>query len=202
MPVVVRKDNAIDINTIADQIDNCVVEFFDNRNIDINDISQCRSIPHNIVTLCMRYIYEQLFKPSKPLPNNQKSLLDYNDINQLSIVTDKFLDWCLWFNKSLGLVPFSYMTGIDERTLYRWLSEGEELNPERYQLLKSIQTGHKQAQINLLNDSPVGSMAVANNDHETGLEWSKNQLQQIASNAVYLIPSERTDRLKLDKLDD
>ena len=51
----------------------------------------------------------------------------------------------------------------------------------------------------MLNDTPVGALAVANNDHETGLEWSKNQLQQIAQNAVYLLPSERVDRLRLDK---
>ena len=66
-------------------------------------------------------------------------------------------------------------------------------------LLKSIQEGHKQQQINLLNDSPVGALAVANNDIETGLEWSKQQALMQASNTVFLLPSERLDKLKLPK---
>jgi hypothetical protein len=54
-------------------------------------------------------------------------------------------------------------------------------------------------QINLLNSSPVGALAVANNDIETGLEWSKQQAAQLAQNTVYILPSERMERLKLDK---
>ena len=56
-------------------------------------------------------------------------------------------------------------------------------------------------QISLLNDSPVGALAVANNDSETGLKWAANQIQTITNNTVYYLPSERTDRLNLDKLD-
>ena len=75
-------------------------------------------------------------------------------------------------------------------------------NPARFKVLKSIQECHKLAQINLLNDTPVGALAVANNDVETGLEWSKQQAQQIGQNAIYILPSERMDRLKLDKPQD
>ena len=79
------------------------------------------------------------------------------------------------------------------------MSRTDELNIKRSQVLKNIQEGHKQQQINLLNDTPVGALSVANNDSETGLEWCKQQAAQIAQNAIYILPSERMNRLKLDK---
>ena len=65
-------------------------------------------------------------------------------------------------------------------------------------MLKNIQECHKVQQIGLLNDTPVGALAVANNDHETGLEWSKNQMQ-VTAQSVYFLPSERVDRMRLAK---
>ena len=95
-------------------------------------------------------------------------------------------------------MSFSYMTGIDYSTLWDWLQpEGERLNPERTKLLKNIKEWHKAAQIGLLNESPVGSLAVANNDTETGLEWSSKQALNVPQNAVFLIPSERVKRLQI-----
>lgn len=200
MPVVVRKDNAININTISAQIDNCVIRFFDNFNIDINDMSSIKTIPHNTLSLCMRFIYQELFKPDHNMINNQKSLIDYNDNVMLELLANKFLELCLRFNKSLGLMSFGFMIGCDYSTLMRWLSDRES-NPVRYDILKSIQEGHKAVHIGLLNDTPVGLLATANNDTETGLNWSANQAQQITNNTVYYLPSERTDKLHLEKLD-
>ena len=190
--------NYINIATISDEIDKCVVEFFTRYNIDIYDIQQIRTVPHNIVNLCFRYIYKTLFKPDKPLYNNQKSKIDYDNIELLSVIADKFIDICAMFNKSFGLMSFSYMTGISYTTIYNTLQNGEQLNPERLNVLKNIQECHKVAQISLLNDAPVGALAVANNDTETGLQWSANQTQQITANTVYLIPSERSNRLALE----
>lgn len=96
-------------------------------------------------------------------------------------------------------MSFSYLIGCSYTTLATWLKD--ELNPKRLLILKSIQENHKVAQVGLLNNSPVGALAVANNDTETGLEWSKNQVQQITNNTVYYLPSERTDKLNLEKLD-
>ena len=58
---------------------------------------------------------------------------------------------------------------------------------------------NKGALISNLKDTPVGALAVANNDTETGLEWSKNQQVQVTANQVFYLPSERTDKLKLDR---
>ena len=132
--------------------------------------------------------------------NNQKSLIDYNDTDLLQVLADKFIELCMRFNKSLGLMSFGFMIGCDYSTLMRWLSDRES-NPIRYDILKGIQEGHKVVHIGLLNETPVGALAVANNDIETGLNWSANQAQQITNNTVYLIPSERVNRLNLEKLD-
>ena len=97
-------------------------------------------------------------------------------------------------------MAFASMVGVDYKSIYTWMNETDpaKLNPERLRVLKNIQEHHKAEQINLLNQSPVGALAVANNDKETGLEWAKQQAPQIAAQTVYLIPSERAGRLGLE----
>lgn len=189
--------NYIDINTIESDIDNCVIEFMTLRNIDIYDINQCRTIPHNVLTLCMMSIYNKLFKPNHGLYNNQKSLIDYDNVELLSVIANKFIQWSLHFDKSMGLMQFSIMTGIHRVTLAEW-RDNRELNSARSDIINNICECHKMEQIGLLNNTPVGALAVANNDVETGLQWSANQTQQITANTVYLIPSERSNRLALE----
>ena len=188
--------NYININTIGEQIDNYVLEFFTQRNIDIMDVSQCRTVPHNILTLCMMGIYNNLFKPSKPLWNNQKSLIDYDNIELLSVIAAKFIELSLMFNKSLGLMQFSIMTGIHRQTLAEW-RDNERSNPARSDVINNICECHKMEHIGLLNDTPVGALAVANNDVETGLQWATKQAIAAGQQAVFLIPSERLNRLSI-----
>lgn len=115
------------------------------------------------------------------------------------IIVNCFLDICMLFNKALGIFSFGLFTGIDNSTLFRWLGpEGEKANPQRCYLLKTIKEYNQGALISNLKDTPVGALAVANNDIETGLQWSQNQVASITNNTVYMIPSERMDRLKLD----
>ena len=200
MPGKIPQDKYININTVCDDIDKCIDDFLLENGID-NDYKSIINIKHSTVTYMMTYIYKRLFKPDITLCNNQKSLIDYENIELLQVLGDKFIEICQRFNKSLGLMAFSYFIGCSYSTLVNWLND-DQSNPQRLQVLKSIQEGHKLQQINLLNESPVGVMAVANNDTETGLEWSKNQVAQLASNAVFLLPSERSGRLKLDKPSD
>lgn len=201
MPGSIPKDKYININTIEQQIDNVVISFFDKYHIDIYDLDQCKKVPHNTLNLCFREIYKQLFKPDITLCNNQRSLVDYNNNELLRVLANKFVEICQTFNKSLGLMSFSFMIGCEYSTIWKWLQNDEISNPTRLQILKSVQECHKLAQISLLNDTPVGALAVANNDKETGLNWSANQVQQVTNNTVYYLPSERSDKLKLDKLD-
>jgi hypothetical protein len=163
---------------------------------DISSPKDRKSITHNELNYCFRQVYEQLFKPDKPLYNNQKSKLNYDDIDTLRTLANTFLDICSMLNKSLGLVSFGCMVGLSSTTLYNWAHD-ERSNPERFAVVKYIQECHKLAQIGLLNDSPVGALAVANNDTETGLEWSRNNALQVASNTVFLLSSERAEKLRL-----
>ena len=93
-------------------------------------------------------------------------------------------------------MSFGYMIGADFTTLARWLND-EKSNPTRYKALKILQEGHKSQHIALLNESPVGALAVANNDTETGLEWATKQAVTAGQQAVFLIPSERLNRLQI-----
>ena len=187
--------NADDITDKVNQVFNdCVVSL----GYDPNSPADRKAITHNEVNYCLRQVYIKLFKPEKALYNNQKSLVNYDDIDLLTVLANVFIDLCFNFNKSLGLMSFSYLVGVDYTTLNRWLNDRES-NPKRYDVLKCIQENHKAAQIGLLNGSPVGALAVANNDKETGLEWAKNNAPTITNNTVYFLPSERADRLKLEQ---
>lgn len=198
-----NKIKYIDINTVCDDIDNVINDVLTELNIDAYDYKAITSIKHSTVNYMLTTVYKRLFKPDHNLPDNRKSLVDYNDIELLQVLANKFIDICQRFNKSLGLMSFSYMLGCSYSTLDNWLhADGDELNRARLEVLKSIQVSHKAQHIALLNDTPVGALAVANNDHETGLEWSKNNLQQLAGNTVYLIPSERSEKLALQKIDE
>lgn len=193
--------NVVNIDTISNDIMNNIELFFDKMNIDIYDINQRKQVNHNLLTAAFRDTYEKLFKPTSTLCNNQNSLIDYENLDLLQVIVNRYIDICLLFNKSLGIMPFSLLTGIHYTTLMRW-RDNPESNPKRCDIIKYLVECHKMEQVGLLNDSPVGALAVANNDKETGLNWAANNAQQIANNAVYLIPSERSGRLQLGKVDD
>ena len=53
--------------------------------------------------------------------------------------------------------------------------------------------------ISKLKDSTLGAVAVANNDVETGLRWTDNKAPQLQGGTVYILPSERVQRLKLEQ---
>lgn len=192
--------NFINTDTIATEVMQCINNSVISLGYDPMSPADRKAITHNEINYCLRQVFINLFKPDKPLYNNQNSMVDYDNIELLKILADVFIDVCMLFNKSLGLMSFSYMIGCNYKTIYNWLHD-EGANPERLQILQNIQEQHKNAQIGLLNNTPVGALAVANNDIETGLEWSKNQAAQITQNTVYLLPSERVDRMKLPKPD-
>lgn len=196
------KYNFIDVDSIKDEIYICFNKHlyelgFDDQGIDNRNERKPRYITHNHVNYILRQVYIDLFKPDQKLFNNQVSKIDYDDIKQLYIIANIFIDICSKYNKSLGLMSFSFLTGIDYTTLMQWLND-ESVNPQRTAILKSIQECHKAIHIGLLNESGVGQLATANNDAETGLNWSRNNAPGITAGAVYVLPSERVDRLKLE----
>lgn len=195
MPGSIPKDKYININTIEADIDKCIDDYLTMMGID-RDYKSLVNIKHQTVNGMFRYIYKCLFKPDRTLCNNQKTFVDLDNIELLQVLADKFIDICSDFNKSLGIMSFGYMIGVNYNTLSRWVND-EKSNPARYSVIKSIQEGHKAAQISLLNDTPVGALAVANNDVETGLQWATKQAIAAGQQAVFLIPSERLNRLSI-----
>ena len=183
-------------NKIDSVIDNILINEF---NLDISNYKELINIKHSSFNYILTNIYNSLFNPlNNTLINNQKSLLDYNDIILFDFLVDKFIYLCQRFNKSIGLYGFGYMIGADFATLAGWVSEeGQKLNPERFEALRKIQENHKAQHISLLNDSVVGQIAVANNDTETGLNWAEKQQQTTTTKEVYFLPSERIERLRL-----
>ena len=196
------KLNIINPDTIYNDIMSCVYDELNNMGfnkygIDDSNPKKQRIISHNQLNYIFKRVYINLFKPSKALYNNQKSLIDYDNIELLQNIADAFIDICNMLNKSLGLMSFSFMTGINYKTIYNDLHEnnGREINLSRMQIYKNIQEAHKAAQVALLNDSPVGALAVANNDIETGLQWAEKQATAAAANTVFILPSERLKTL-------
>ena len=196
MPGTIPKDKYININTVCDDIDKCIETFLTENGIE-RDYKTLTNLKHSTINYMLSYIYTNLFKPSTTLCNNQKSYVDYTNIELLQVLADKFINICQRFNKSLGLMSFGYMIGVSYTTIADWLSKSDELNSKRSLVLKSIQESHKAQHIGLLNDTPVGALAVANNDIETGLTWAQNQALNNAQTAVYILPSERLNRLQL-----
>lgn len=197
--------NYINNETLKDNILECFNKYlyilgFDEQGIDSSNERKPRYITHNQINYILRQIYNDILKPNKSLFNNQKSILNYDDIEQLNIIANIFIDICTKFNKSLGLMSFSFLSGIDYTTLIEWLND-KTVNPKRSAILKTVQESHKAIHISLLNESGLGQVAVANNDIETGLQWQQNTTQGINANAVYILPSERVDKLKLTKED-
>lgn len=190
--------NIINPDTLQADVDGLINIYCSKYGIDLEDYQTRTNIKHNEVNNILRFVYNNLFKPDKALYNNQKSLLDYNDINQLESAVDVFINVCMMFNKALGLWSFCIFTGIDDNTILRWYSEeGKRLNPKRWELLKSVKEYNKGALISNLKDTPVGALAVANNDVETGLQWATKQAIAAGQQAVFLIPSERLNRLSI-----
>ena len=191
-------NNVINTDSLQKQVDNLINVYCDKYGINLSSYKDRTNIKHNEVNNILRFIYNNLFKPNKPQISNKKSLLNYDDIEQLQAASDLFINICMLFNKSLGLYSFSMFTGIDDNTLLRWFSdEGKKLNPARWEILKNIKEFNKAALISNLKDTPVGALAVANNDTETGLEWATKQAITAGQQTVFLIPSERVNRLQL-----
>lgn len=193
-------DIKLNSDTIPYQVRLCIDDYCTEYNLDLSDYKTRSNIKHLEVANILRYVYNKLFKPSYNLPNNQKSIVDYSDNNQLYILADTFINICTMFNKSLGLYWFSRFIGCEFSTFDLWYKQGEA-NPERIRILNSVKEYNRDSLLAILKDNGVGALAVANNDNETGLNWNKQNAALQANNSVFLLPSERLERLRIEQQD-
>lgn len=191
----ISPDIKLNTDTIEYQIKLCIDDYCEQYGLDLSDYKQRSNIKHLELANILRYIYKKLLKPNIKLKNNQRSIIDYSDNEQLYIMAECFIDICTFFNKSLGLYWFSQFIGCDYQTILNWEQEPRESNPARFEILKAIKLYNRDSLIALLKDSTVGAIAIANNDIETGLKWSENNATQITNNSVFVLPSERRKML-------
>ena len=196
--------NSSDIVLLDELINNCIMEYCNKYNIDIMDAATRSKLNHMEAANIIRYINNSIL--SMPLEyryNNGyiNSLIDYDDNDLIIYLINKYLAICNFFNKSLGIYSLSVFLGVDNETINSWLYDhnGEKLNDGRALAVQKVQQYKARSLVNILQNSGIGALAVANNDKETGLNWAENAAPKLERETVYFLPSERMDRLKLDK---
>lgn len=160
---------------------------------DPDDSEALQKIRHNAFNAVLILTYEQLFKSEVRTMGLYSSILPYeyniNNIYILQTLVDVYIKLCKLCGKSTGIMGFCDFTGYSLQTLTVW--RGDPLNPARSVLIEKIYKENAHVLTNRLQDTPLGSVAVANNDEDTGLKWSANNQQNITKNTVFVLPGER-----------
>ena len=179
----------VDLEHLEENITGEFFAFLKKGGIEVDNIESLARIKHNVFESALLAVQYKLFKADKPGINNQKSLLPYTDnLELLDQLTDIYIRLCTMCNKSTGMDGFAALTGYSYQVLGLW--KEDELNPERLKILKKIAHNRKHIHINRLQDTPLGDVAVANNDQELGLNWAKNSAPQTNTVNAYILPGE------------
>ena len=193
--------NKIDLSRIDNDIEQYIIDYCIKYNIDLNDYRFLTTLRHSTINHLLTSIHNDLLSDKDYKPYLHNTNINYDSIEELTYFANKFIELCQRFNKSLGLYSFGCLISAAPPTLAEWLTEeGQKANPARAELLHMIQEKHKGQHVSLMNDTGLGLLAVANNDHETGLKWADNQRQAVERQAVYFLPSERLERLKIEPI--
>lgn len=184
-----RMPQSVDLEHLEENITGEFFAFLEKGGVEVNNIDSLAKIKHNVFESALLAVQIKLFRADKPGPNNQKSLLPYTDnLEILDQLTDIYIRLCTMCNKSTGMDGFAALTGYSYQVLGLW--KEDELNPERLKILKKIVHNRKHIHINRLQDTPIGDVAVANNDQELGLNWAKNSAPQTNTVTAYILPGE------------
>ena len=131
----------------------------DNRGIDLSRVTT------NQLKSLFRSCYNTLFKPNKKLPNNAASIIPYNTDN-ITTLLNIYIDISEYYNCMPSLFGFERYSGITEDTTQGYVTAA------RLELIKQRKTYIQ----NRLTESPVGSIALANNDIDTGLMYNRQNI--------------------------
>jgi hypothetical protein len=179
-----------DGDNIEDDIRGVFFDVLTRGGIDTNDIGALAKLRHNQFDGVLLQVFDTLYKPNGSLPDNKRSIIPFDDIDTLRRFVDVYISLCTLTDNDSTLQGFSFLTGIDQQTLWRW--SNDELNPERSYLVKRI-TETRQGMIeSKLSDNPIGATALANNSKSLGMMWSRNTAQLQNTKAVYIIPAEKS----------
>ena len=180
--------NKVDFEHLEENIKGCFFSFLERGGVDVENLDALARVKHNTFDCALMAVFEKLFKPEKNQPNNQRSLLPYNDNIILQQLVDIYFKLCNLTDNDSTLQGFERLTGFDYVTLARW--EGDELNPERCAIVKSIVKNRQGMIENKLSDHPIGATALANNSESLGLKWAVNSAPKISSVTAFVLPGE------------
>lgn len=146
-------------------------EYYKNATIDI--IQRCISdsgndpnkITANQLRAYFRQAYYTLFKPDKPTIANNQNNIPYTSSN-IEKLFNIYIDVCEMFSCIPSVYGFTRYTGIEEPTLYKYVTAA------RLQMLKS----RKDYLQNMLSNTPIGGIALANNDQDSGLMYNRQNI--------------------------
>ena len=172
---------AENITVIESQIEDRLIEYFQQRNIDITDLYTAYGIKQNTYNAMWKYCYNCLFKPMVKQPDNRNSTIDYNDIGQLNAICDAYLDVCFEYHIEPTFFGFCRLTGISRETIDRWQNNESrgKASFRWYDITKKIRDASQNYTRSELENTPVGQITKANNDEEKGLLYSRQQAQSL-----------------------
>ena len=171
-----------DIEYIKNRIDDAIIDFC----IDYN-ISDLKSETQNVFNGCLRYIYDNVFKPNKRNKLNDKvnSLLDYNNIELLIDVLNYYIYLCDIYSKSISVSSFCTMVGIDKTVIYDWYKGSvRNLNPLYSHVFKILDDERERSLSDLLisgKRQPIGLLAVLNHEKNWNLPGSSREIKHVVT---------------------
>ena len=177
MPDKYVKHPVIDINSIEQQIEGCMMDYLRRivPDLNYNDIVKIKTTTFKDG---FYYCYECLFRPQDKRQYQLKTNIDIGDIPLLSVIACKYLSLCSYYNKHLGLDGFCVLTGISHDTVNRW---GESPTGLYFDLVKTIRDCNRNSFEESLQDTDLGRMALANNSQTIGLNYGYTAAVQKAT---------------------
>ena len=171
-----------DIEYIKNRIDSAIDCFCDDYNIqDLKNETQ------NVFNGCLRYIYDNVFKPNKRNKLNDKvnSLLDYNNIELLIDVLNYYIYLCDIYSKAISVSSFCTMVGIDKTVIYDWYKGSvRNLNPLYSHVFKILDDERERSLSDLLisgKRQPIGLLAVLNHEKNWNLPGASKEIKHVVT---------------------
>ena len=124
--ITVTTDTGNQVEIFLNQIDAATSEYLNRYPNDSDTISG------EYFSALLHFIYVQVFKPTAAnmdiyrqnayINGNQKSILDYSDVEGLDKIFDAYVGLCARCRQIPTILAFSTMTGIDKDTISTWAS--------------------------------------------------------------------------------
>jgi hypothetical protein len=181
---------SVNLDTLEQDINGVFLDFLRRGGVDVDNLDAMAKVKHNTFDRALQAVYDTLFRPDKNLENNQLSLLPYDDNKVLNNLINIYIRLCNTTDNDSTIRGFCCLTGYDDNSVYTWI--GDELNPERRDIVKKIQKSRVDMIENKLSDHPIGTTALANNSASLGMMWARNNQPVLAQKAVYILPAEQT----------